>query len=178
MLILIEQLQKHNYNVISSNTDGITLHVKRSDLDDIRNIYRKWEQSTGFTLEETFYVKLFRRDVNNYLAVVLNENGKNDVKAKGCFLLQEDKDLTKGYRFPIIAIALRRYFLDKIPISQTIRNHRDNYNFCRCEKTDKKFTLYLQTIYRKYKIRGGKNLQTLYVRPHRHDTVLSEERIQ
>ena len=178
MLMLIEQLQKHSYNVISSNTDGITLHVKRSDLDDIRNIYRKWEQTTGFTLEETFYVKLFRRDVNNYLAVVLGENGKNDVKAKGCFLLQEDKDLTKGYRFPIIAIALRRYFLDKIPISQTIRNHRDIYDFCRCEKTDKKFTLYLQTVYRKYKIRGGKNLQTLYVRPHRHDTVLSEERIQ
>lgn len=174
MLMLIEMLQLEHYKVISANTDGITLYVLRDQLDAVRNIYKHWEKRTKFKLEEAFYTKLIRRDINNYLALV--EDGS--VKAKGCFLLQKKKELSSGYEYPIIAIALHEYFLNNIPYETAIKEHSDIYDFTRCEKTSNQFTNYLQKIERVYKTHYGKDLSRVYDVPKTEDEVVEENKTQ
>jgi len=152
MLMLIERLQAVDIKVLSANTDGVTLWIAKQRLDEIRLLCREWEKVTQFELEENFYRSYVRKDVNNYLAVT----HKGKVKAKGCFLLQDEKDLTKGFKYPIVAIALRRFYMDGIPYEQTIRNHTDIYDFCACQKVDAKFTNYLFLIENKYKVKTAK----------------------
>lgn len=183
MTMLIEDLQLKNYKVISANTDGITLHIPKNEIDNVRQIYKEWEILTGFTLEETFYERYIRKDVNNYLAkyYTINEKGeksKTKFKHKGCFLNQEDKPLSKGYKYPIIARVIEQYFLNDIPVKDVIYNHRDIYDFCKSEKSKKEFTNYLMKAEYKYKLYGGKNLERKYIKPHEIETILSEEKIQ
>ena len=65
------------------------------------------------------------KDVNNYQGVY---SGSNKVKLKGCFEI--DKELHKDQSSTIVPIALKAYFIDNIPIEQTIKNHKDIFDFC------------------------------------------------
>jgi DNA polymerase elongation subunit (family B) len=105
ILMLIEELNLNGIRVISANTDGIIIHSKHSNLEKIRGIYRVWEQKVQFTLEETFYSKYIRRDINNYITIKTD----GEIKSKGIFVPQ--LGILKGYDKPIIAIALQEYFL-------------------------------------------------------------------
>lgn len=64
------------------------------------------------------------QDVSNYLAVY----DYGDVKLKGCFEI--DKELHKDPGMRIVPIALKNYFVNKIPIEETIKNHKDIFDFC------------------------------------------------
>ena len=48
--------------------------------------------------------------------------------------------LNKGFDKPIVSIALYEFFVNNIPITDTIRNHIDIYDFCISKKIDDKFT--------------------------------------
>jgi hypothetical protein len=179
MLMLIELFEVNGYEVISANTDGVTLHIKRTELENVRNLYKTWEKSSKFQLEETFYKKLYRRDINNYLTVLnLPIVDDKDIKSKGIFLPQSKKELKDGYHYPIMSIALLDYFLNGVPIEDTVKTHWDIYDFTRCEKTSKQFTNYLQCVKREYKTHWGKDFTKQYVTPKIEDTLLSEQQIQ
>jgi len=158
MLMLIEELALANIHTISANTDGITLIVDRNRLDEVRTIYKQWELKTKFRLEESFYKTLVRRDINNYLAVY--EDGKT--KEKGIFVHDPD-DLLKSSKFPIIPIALRNYYINGISPEETIFNHRDIYDFCFTEKSDKSFQNNLFEITRSYLTHSPKTGKILKV---------------
>lgn len=128
LLMLIEDLHLHDIQVISANTDGLILNTNKDNLDLIRNIYSKWEKQTGFTLEETFYSKYIRRDINNFL----NVKTDGEIKIKGIFIPQGG--ILKGYDKPIIAIALQEYFINNKPVEETIKSHKDIYSFCMAKK--------------------------------------------
>lgn len=64
------------------------------------------------------------------------ENG--DVKLKGCFEI--DKEYHKDPSMRIVPIALKAYFVDGIPIEETIRNHKDIFDFCLRLKTNSSCT--------------------------------------
>lgn len=77
---------------------------------------------------------------------MLFANGK--IKEKGRWVTHYDKDgnwkpqmLNKGFRHPIINIALRNYFLKDILVKDTIYNHNDILDFCMSEKVDKSFNV-------------------------------------
>ena len=89
---------------------------------------------TGLYIEDNIYTKFVVRDVNNYLAVY--ESG--DVKYKGCFEI--DKEFHKDPSMRIVPIALSNYFINGIPIKETILNHTDIYDFCLRLKTNSKST--------------------------------------
>jgi hypothetical protein len=154
MLMLVEQFKKYGHQVISANTDGLTLYIPRTELENVRRIYKVWEEMSRFNLEESFYKFYLRRDVNNYLAVY--EDGK--CKYKGVFEPQEKKDLLKAFKYPIVTKAINDFILHGVPVDQTIRNHQDIYDFCFSQKCSKQYTNYLQKVRRRTKLTYGRDL--------------------
>jgi hypothetical protein len=131
--MLIEQLVLNGFKVISANTDGVTTLVDKNKEGLYHKVCNEWMSLTQYELEYAYYRKYARRDVNNYVAI------KRDgyVKEKGIFLTKID--LAKGYDKPIVSIALWEYFVNGKPIDETIRNHKDIYDFCIAKKIDNKF---------------------------------------
>ena len=70
------------------------------------------------------YTKMVIRDVNNYSSKYTD--GK--IKHKGDFEI--DKELHKDPSMRIVSIALEKYFFEGIPISKTICEHSNIYDFC------------------------------------------------
>lgn len=117
-----------NLHVLQSNTDGITIRFQNKDLELIQSICRDWESITNLKLEYKEYSKMIIRDVNNYCAIDI----KNNIKYKGAFEI--DKEYHKDNSFRIIPIALSNYFFNNIPVEETIKNHRNIYDFCGRQK--------------------------------------------
>lgn len=78
------------------------------------------------------------RDVNNYIAVY--EAG--GAKLKGCFEI--DKEFHKDQSMRIVPIALKEYFVNGTPVSETIKGHKDIYDFCLRLKVNSKSTAQYQ----------------------------------
>lgn len=89
---------------------------------------------TGLYIEDNEYSKFIVRDVNNYLAVYTN----GDIKYKGCFEI--DKEFHKDPSMRIVPIAIKEYFVNNIPVRETIENHSNIYDFCLRLKTNSKST--------------------------------------
>jgi len=140
IMMLIEKLELAGYHVISANTDGIVIDDYEKNLDDIRRVFKQWEALTNFTLEETFYQIIVRRDVNNYLAKTTD----GTLKLKGLF--EPQGGLIKGFTFPVIAKALQAYFLEGIDPKDFIENHDDILDFCAAQKISAKFTNVLEYV--------------------------------
>jgi hypothetical protein len=64
------------------------------------------------------------RDVNNYIAV--GENGK--IKEKGAF--ETKKDWHKDNSYMVVPLAVREYFVNGTPVSETLRKHENILDFC------------------------------------------------
>lgn len=143
LLMLIERLALADLHTISANTDGITVIVPKTRLEEYNSICKNWENETRYELEYTYYTLYARRDVNNYIAIKPN----GSVKTKGIFTKDAPTKfsngtdpLTKGFDKPIVSIAIYEYLVNDIPIEETIRNHTDIYDFCISKKIDNKFT--------------------------------------
>lgn len=93
-------------------------------------------EETGLAYEAAEYKRMVIRDVNNYSAQFMN----GAIKHKGAFEI--DKELHKDPSMRIVPIALEKYFFENKPIEETIRNHRDIYDFCLRLKTNKKSVPY------------------------------------
>ena len=111
LLMLIEQMP---CEVISANTDGIMVVVRKDQLQATREAVSAWEQQTGFDMEWTQYRSVHRRDVNNYLAITTDRQ----VKTKGVFARS---GMSKNPAFAIIYKAVIEYHLTGAPIADTVR---------------------------------------------------------
>ena len=125
---------------IQHNTDGITYMVPRKDLEKVNKISKEMTDLTGLLIEDNFYSVFVLRDVNNYLSVY--ENG--EFKAKGAFEI--DKEYHKDHSMKIVPIALKEYYINGVPIEETIRNHKNIFDFCLRLKTNSKSTPYYKCI--------------------------------
>lgn len=141
LLRLIELCTLNNFQVISANTDGILLYIEENRLDELRQLYHQWEEKYQFTLEETFYDKYIRKDVNNYIA---KYRGLEEYKLKGVFTT--DIQLLKGYRYPIVSKAILNYFDKGVPVIDTLKSCTDILDFCVSEKVGKQWRVFLQTV--------------------------------
>jgi hypothetical protein len=81
LLMLIEQLELAGIPITSANTDGIVIKCPRRLIDRMHAIIAVFEWFSCFETEETQYVALYSKDVNNYIAV--KRDGK--VKTKGLY---------------------------------------------------------------------------------------------
>lgn len=137
LLMLIESLYESGIEVISANTDGVVCRIKRSLLDKYYKVAEEWEGKTGLELEFTPYKKYIRRDVNSYIT----EKEDGGTKEKGIFL--KEVDLKKGYRMPIVAKALHAYFINNIPVKETLDDCKDIMEFCISQKSASNFSIEL-----------------------------------
>jgi hypothetical protein len=133
LLMLIEMYELNDINIISANTDGVTIKVHKNKLEDMRKINTWWENLTSYELEKTDYSKITFSTVNDYLAIKTD----GEIKKKGDFLT--DFELHKNKSARIVPIALEAYYVHDIPISDTICNHNNIYDFCLRQKSSKDF---------------------------------------
>lgn len=133
LLDLIEQLEPQ-WTLIQSNTDGLIGKIKRQrDLDTIKAICHEWETRTRMRLEFEIFQKIYQKDVNNY--IIIREDGS--YKSKGAYVKKLnaiDNDL------PIVNMALKEYFINKIPVEKTINNCRELMMFQNVVKVTNKFS--------------------------------------
>lgn len=139
LLMLIEDFVLAGIQVISANTDGVVCRIPISMKSKYEEICENWQKQTGFILEYTKYNLYVRQDVNNYIT----EKHDGEVKAKGRFLTKID--LKKGYKYPIVPIAMYNYLLKDISIEKTILNHKEILDFCMTQKAGKQFQMQMIT---------------------------------
>lgn len=128
ILMLIESLEMEGIHVVSANTDGILSYFPAEK--DIRymEICKEWEVAIGNDklgqLEYTDYKLFAQTSVNDYIAI--QTDGK--IKTKGDFA--KDCEIHKNKSKRIIPLAMEEWFVNGIPVEDTIRNDRNIYNFC------------------------------------------------
>ena len=126
--MLCEQLSAiKGVRMVMANTDGCELIVPKSKKREVYNVCTGIEKLTQLQLEYATYDKLFTRDINNYLSV--DVNGK--VKTKGAFDI--DLELHKNRSERIVPIAVKRYFVNDVPVEDTIKNHLSVGNYGKIE---------------------------------------------
>jgi hypothetical protein len=133
LLMLIEQYELNGIKVISANTDGVTIRIRKDLVNKMHEINKWWSDITQYELERTDYQKIIFSTVNDYLAIKTD----GDVKKKGDFLT--DFELHKNKSARVCAIALEQYFVNDVPIEDTIRSHTNIYDFCLRQKASKDF---------------------------------------
>lgn len=154
-MTLVEELELNGIHVISANTDGIIIKLPRNKIDVFKDITKRWNETNRMGADSENYKAYFARDVNNYFAVW--ENGKVDAKGD-LDPKQYIKDLKKGYDMPVVAKAVYEYFVNNVPIMDTLVNHKSILDFCKTQNIGKQFDvvinrndkgrLYTETIQR------------------------------
>lgn len=122
LLMLIERMEMAGIRVISANTDGIVLHAPKSLDVKMQCIAWDWMLDTSYELERTNYRAIASRDVNNYVAVMLD--GKT--KGKGVFA---SPSLAKNPDCQIVYDAVAARIASGTPIERTIRRCDDIRRF-------------------------------------------------
>lgn len=136
LLDLMEKLEPH-CDIIQSNTDGILIKMPNGKNKDywfnlIDDIVYEWEQRTGLTMEFDEYVKVFQKDVNNY--IVVTPDGK--YKSKGSYVKKQNN---LDYDLPIVNKAMIDFMIHDTPIEKTIFECNDLVMFQKIVKLSGKF---------------------------------------
>lgn len=143
LLLLIERLEMAGIHVISANTDGIVVKPHRSQTEAMQAIVKQWERDTQFEMEESRYLALYSRDVNNYIAIKKKFDKVNKVwldqpdgtKTKGAYAnpwnSNDDKSmwLHKNPTNTICVEAVEALLTKGVPLVTTIRQCRDIRKF-------------------------------------------------
>ena len=133
LLMLIEAYELADIHIISANTDGVTIMVKKSLIDKMHEINQWWMDVTKYELERTDYQKIIFSTVNDYIAIKTD----GEIKKKGDFLT--DFELHKNKSARVVPIALEHYYVHGVPVATTIHNHTNIYDFALRQKASKDF---------------------------------------
>jgi len=129
LLMLIEWHELYGIQVISANTDGLVIHVRRDQEYLSQHLIEQWQIRTGLKMEKTSYSAMYMRDVNNYFAVKI----KGGVKRKGEYsksgLIEK-----KNPDVEICSDAVADFLEKGTPILWTIATCRDIRKFVTVQK--------------------------------------------
>ena len=135
LLKLSEQLLSIGCKLHQINTDGVLYTCKKAKYDELQRILKDWENLTKLKLETEEFVQFYQLAINDYFGL----KSDNTVKKKGFFLT--NIELGKGLSPKIIPEAIINYFIDGIPVEETIKSCRDIRKFLQAEKTGKQWTV-------------------------------------
>lgn len=124
LMMLIEKYELNDIHVISANTDGVTIKVRKDLIPKMHEINEWWSELTQYALERTDYNKIIFSTVNDYIAIMPD----GTIKKKGDFLT--DFELHKNKSARIVPLALEGYYVHGIPVRETILAHKNLYDFC------------------------------------------------
>jgi DNA polymerase len=119
-----------NARILMKNTDGLEIYHLRSDKDKVIDILNSISSMVSIPIEINYYKKMVINDVNNYIAIDIYDN----VKTKGLF--EDYDDIIKAGAYHkdtsamIIPKALKAYFINGIPVEETIHKENSIYEFC------------------------------------------------
>lgn len=141
LLMQIERLERAGIRVVSGNTDGIVSKVPRNRSYTFLEVIEEWEEQTGYKTEETQYLSLHSKDVNNYIAVY-EEDGKKKVKVKGEYAtcgpgLPGASGQKKNPNMQISTDAVVEYLTKGTPVEDTIDFCNDPRKFLVIRKINK-----------------------------------------
>lgn len=119
LLMLIEELNFSGFEIISTNTDSITIKGKKALIDLLDHILKIWEKTTNFKLEKTYYKAVYHESVNSYIGILED----NSIKCKGLYAFE---GLDKNPVSTICIEAVIEYLQNKVEIEDTIFNNQDN----------------------------------------------------
>lgn len=167
LLMLAEKLVELGCRIVQANTDGLFVLLKKSVYDKVNNVCREWEQLTKLTLEEDRFEAMYQYAINDYVAVKEGYTDIRDrflageqivqkkktgelyksieqiqddyIKQKGMFITKVQ--LGKGLTPKIIPEAVIKYFVDGIPVEDTIKGCKDIKKFLMAEKTGKQWNV-------------------------------------
>jgi len=131
LLMLIEWLEYYGFSVISANTDGIFIKVRRVDVPAASHLIAEWEKRTSLTMETSEFRCVYSRDVNNYFAI----DNKGDVKRKGEYA-KSGLVAKKNPDVEICSDAVAEFLLTGASISDTIFQSRDIRKFVTIQKVN------------------------------------------
>lgn len=112
---------------LMQNTDGLEMMIPKEHKQTYLDVCKKWETLTKLELEHDQYKKMIIRDVNNYIAIYSDPSKKP--KCKGSFEF-EDIALHKNKSFLIIRKAIYNYFVKGIPVSTTLAENQNIFDYC------------------------------------------------
>lgn len=164
LLMLAEKLTQIGCRIVQANTDGLFVLLKKNIYKQANKICREWEQLTRLTLEEERFEAMYQYAINDYIAVTslypdmkkrflsgevmirkstkkpytcIEEIQEDFIKTKGMFITKVL--LGKGLSAKIIPEAIIKYFVDGIPVEDTIKGCTDIRKFLMSEKTGKQW---------------------------------------
>lgn len=140
LLMLAERLTQIGCRIVQANTDGLFVLLKKSIYEQANKICQEWEHLTRLTLEEERFEAMYQYAINDYIAVKegYKETKNPDlIKTKGMFITKVL--LGKGLSAKIIPEAIIKYFVDGIPVEDTIKGCTDIRKFLMSEKTGKQW---------------------------------------
>ena len=142
LLMLAEKLVEIGCKIIQANTDGLFLICKKNKYEEYQKVCKEWEKLTKLELEEDRFEAMYQYAINDYIAVKEGYHKTKDkklIKTKGMFITEVL--LGKGLSPKIIPEAIINYFVDNIPVEETIKSCRDIRKFLKAEKTGKQWTV-------------------------------------
>lgn len=143
LLMLIEKVVEHGFQLIQSNTDGIFVKIKKDRYNEYMQICKDWETKTQLTLEHDEFERFYQYAINDYVGVKKGWSESHDpkfIKKKGLFI--DEPILGKGLAPLIIPEAINKYLVEGIPPEETIKNCTDIRKFCTFQKVDKQFAVF------------------------------------
>ena len=135
LLMLIERMEAAGIPVVSANTDGILMRCPKDKQDVMLTVVNEWESITRFKTEETRYKAVYARDVNCYLAVILNNKLKGKAALSDPWRNYDSTAKDRYWRFQknptaqICVEAIERFIVSEVPLEQTINSCTDITRF-------------------------------------------------
>lgn len=142
LLMLTEKLIQAGGKIKQLNTDGVLYLFPKSKQKELDSILKEWEQITQLELETDEFERFYQFAINDYIGVLKGYSETHNpklIKQKGMFI--SEVSLGRGMQAMIIPKALTEYFVNHIPVEQTITESKDINDFITYQKISKEFSV-------------------------------------
>lgn len=135
LLMLIEAFELNGIEVISANTDGITVKCPVEKIELKQKLIEDWEKATGLNMESKLFSAVYSRDVNNYIALLAEPDKKETGAYQYAKAIGAYRKVTGAYppkwnpANDICKEAVILYLAKQIPIEKTISECTDIRKF-------------------------------------------------
>ena len=140
MLMLIEKLMLSSIEVTSVNTDSIDVLLNPGQESLYYEIMQWWCSISGFEMTYKHANRVFRKDCNSYIMELIN----GDVITKGDYNIENT--FGKIHSNYVSKLASVNYILHNIPVSETVNNHGNIYDYCDYLSKPENGSLYLNDL--------------------------------
>lgn len=142
LLMLTERLVNVGCVIGQLNTDGVLYKAPKCCINEVMAVCKEWEEITKFELEHEYFEAFYQYAVNDYIGVYKGYSESHNpklIKTKGLFI--DEIQLGKGMSPQIIAECLKQYFVNKVPVKETLYNCTDIKKFLTYQKVKKEFSI-------------------------------------